>query len=458
MTDTTTMTEQLLRVPPGELIIADNIRKTVTLDPGFVSSIKQHGVRVPIEVEPGENGTWHVIDGQLRTLAALDTGRADVPIITTAAREAAARITEQLIINDHRSGVLDADRAAAYQQLFEMGVSADQIARKTNTPKKRVELALAVAGSKYATEVIAAGNVTLDQAASIVEFEDSPDVAEALTQTALEQPAQFDHVLSRARKQRESEQQHAQLVEQLGFEGYVVTDEFEAHVSNTTAMSIQYLYTDEERKTRLANTTTQRLTPFEGLKAVLIESGAWEGDKHVYRWRAHFIVDGWKELGYFADEWRTRDGGTSARPEGGGLTDEEKEARRETRENNKLWVPATEVRRTWIKELLQRKDLPAGWELYVAKFVDRNQAENNYSFTMVLLGSEGERGEKWLVANPTKAAQYLIASAMGSIEGSHEFGKTGWRHHLASDYIAQLSKWGYTLSELEESVAKKASK
>lgn len=460
MTDPSTKppTEQLLRVAPGDLVISDNIRKTVKLDPDFVKSIKQHGVVLPILVEPGENGIWNVIDGQLRTLAALDTGRPDVPIITEAQQGEADRLIRQLAINDHRAGIIDADRAATYQTLFNLGVSADSIARKTNVPKKRVEVALAVAGSRYATEVLESGNVTLDQAAAIVEFEDAPDVAEALTNTALSEPTRFDHLVARARAQRSSDNARVALIEQLEQERYVVTDEFkDPWVCNPTVSSIDYLYKDEAFVEPLASSTTQRLTPFDGLKAIVRESYEWDNksNRQIQKWAAHFVVDGWQELGYHVQKHRL----SADKPAGGGLTDQQKEERRETRENNKLWGPATEVRRTWIKELLQRKELPSGWEIFVARFVVRGQAEHNYSFEMILLEASDRRdGGAWLQANPTRAAHYLIASAIASIEGSHEFSKDGWRHHLADAYIAQLSRWGYTLSELEESVAKKASK
>lgn len=451
-----TATDQLLRVPPGQLVIDDNIRKTVKLDPDFVKSIKQHGVLVPILVTAGEGDTYKVTykvtDGQLRVLAALDTGRTDVPIVVEAEKDTAARLIEQLVVNDHRSGVIDADRAAAYQTLFELGVSADTLARKTNVPKKRVETALAVAGSRYASEVLDAGNVTLEQAAAIVEFEDDVEVAEQLGTIALERPANFEHYLAKARSDREAARVHAETAAQVEAEGYTITDEIQNHhYANSTIARIDALYLDAERKTRLANTPQERIPHREGLKAVLLDTFKWldnGGRKAVTE--VAFYIDGWAEQGLHIDPYYLKQ--TAAA--GGGLTDEEKEKRREVRENNKLWGPATDVRRAWIKELLQRKDLPTGWELFVALYVARTH-DTAHTVSMGFLDAKGVPST-WLQANPTKAPHYLIACAIADIESAYEFAKSGWRNPLAPAYLAQLSKWGYTLSDLEETVAKKA--
>lgn len=457
-----TATDQLLRVPPGQLVIDDNIRKTVKLDPDFVKSIKQHGVLVPILVTAGEGDTYKVTDGQLRVLAALDTGRTDVPIVVEAEKDAAARLIEQLVVNDHRSGVIDADRAAAYQTLFDLGVSADTLARKTNVPKKRIETALTVAGSRYASEVLEAGNVTLEQAATIVEFEEDAEIAEQLGTIALENPSRFDHAVAQAREIREGARVRAETIAQLEAEGYTITTEIDwYHQANSTIARIDLLYLDAERKTRLAKASAERIPHREGLKAVLSDDYDYSGGTRKRITNVKFFIDGWAEQDLHADPQYLRQGSAP----GGGLTDEEKQKRREARENNKLWAPATEVRRTWIKELLQRKDLPAGWELFVAKFVASQNANDYRSANLLpdLLGygdsdvAAGRLGrDGWLTQNPTRAAHYLIGAAIAAVEGEYEFPKKGWASSNAPAYLAQLSKWGYTLSDLEETVSKKA--
>lgn len=455
MTDTT---EQLLRVNPGQLVIDANIRKTVSPSKEFISSIKQHGVLIPILVDQTEDGTYRVVDGQLRTIVAMDTGRTDVPIVIQSTRTAADRLLEQLVVNDHRAGIVDADRAAAYQELFEMGVSADALARKTNTPKKRVEAALSVAQSPYASEVLKAGNVTLDHAAAIVEFEADPEIAEQLGTIALENPSRFDHAITQARMARDSARIHAEAAAGLEALGYTITEEIPYHHSASKAIArIDYLFLDKDFTQKLASAPDEQIAPREGLKAVLDDGYKWgTNNERIPITRVYFFLDGWAEQGLYVKPHMLS---TSSSGSGGGLTDEEKAKRRTARENNKLWVPATAVRIQWVKDLLQSKELPSGWELFVALFVAKQNANDYRSANLLpdLLqwtqddGRPHPRGE-YLDKNPTRAAHYLIGAAIAAVEGEYEFGKKGWNSPNAPAYLTQLSKWGYTLSELEEQV------
>src|SRR5690606_15146060 len=111
------------------------------------SSIRQHGVLVPIIATENADGQLEVIDGQRRTIAAVEAGLATVPVIVTTRTDDTARIIAQLVVNDHRASLTEVEHAAAFKQLALFGVSADAIARKTNVPRKRVELAINVAQS-----------------------------------------------------------------------------------------------------------------------------------------------------------------------------------------------------------------------------------------------------------------------------------------------------------------------
>lgn len=78
------MTEDtIVRLDPTLLLVGPNVRKEVDLSKEFVSSIKQLGVRVPITAALTADG-YEVIDGQRRTLAAVDAGLKEVPVFVTA--------------------------------------------------------------------------------------------------------------------------------------------------------------------------------------------------------------------------------------------------------------------------------------------------------------------------------------------------------------------------------------
>lgn len=71
------------------------------------------------------------------------------------------------------------------------------------------------------------------------------------------------------------------------------------------------------------------------------------------------------------------------------------------------------------------------------------------SFTEQLLDIRSD-WVKWLKENPTRAAHMCLAHAIAAIEGQYEYAKKGWDHSLTPNYLAWLSGWGYTLSEVEE--------
>ncbi|BAU32487.1 nuclease [Microcella alkaliphila] len=105
---------------------------------------------MPVIVEQTDDG-YRLIDGQRRTLAATDAKLDTIPaVVIDPLADDAGRIIRQLVVNEHREQLTDADRTAAFQTLFDLNVSADQIARKTKTPKARVETALKVAASPHA--------------------------------------------------------------------------------------------------------------------------------------------------------------------------------------------------------------------------------------------------------------------------------------------------------------------
>ena len=128
-----------ITLKPDQIRIEANIRRDVKVDKPFWSSIKQDGVLIPIVVEALAEGAYRVIDGQRRTLAAIDGGVTEIPaFVVDGLKDDAARVMRQLVVNDHREAITDVDRMAAYQSLFDMDVSADAIARKTKAPKARI--------------------------------------------------------------------------------------------------------------------------------------------------------------------------------------------------------------------------------------------------------------------------------------------------------------------------------
>src|SRR4051812_16036156 len=66
---------ELLQADPRELIVGPNVRGQVVLDQGFVRSIRERGVREPIQVRRrAGDGALVVRKGKRRTLVAVEAG------------------------------------------------------------------------------------------------------------------------------------------------------------------------------------------------------------------------------------------------------------------------------------------------------------------------------------------------------------------------------------------------
>jgi ParB family chromosome partitioning protein len=198
---------ELVHVDPATLVVSANVRADAGLDKQFVASVKDQGVLVPIVARRGEDGQLHVQLGQRRTLAAVEAGRPLVPVYVVDIPDdgkagEVVRIVRQIIENDHRQGLRDADRVHAHQQLALLGLSAGQIARRTRAGVRRVKASLAVAGSELVAAAMDRFDLTLAQAEVLAEFDDDPEAVKALTVTARQDPDQFGHVAQRLRDDR----------------------------------------------------------------------------------------------------------------------------------------------------------------------------------------------------------------------------------------------------------------
>lgn len=208
-------------VDPRILVLEANVRDEADLDAQFVASIKEHGVLIPIAAIRGDDGLLRVRAGQRRTLAARQAALITVPVYVRAAgtgsdeaAQVAERVAEQIVENDQRRGLTDAQRARGIQQMIDAGVSITRVAKKLSVAKETVKAAAAVAKSDAAMQVLADGQLSLTEAAAITEFEDMPGAIERLTQAA--GTARFGHVVAQLREAKASAQAEA-----LAAQGYI---------------------------------------------------------------------------------------------------------------------------------------------------------------------------------------------------------------------------------------------
>ena len=314
---TTTTAGTIEHIDPTTIEVEENVRLDVTIDKDFVASIKANGVLVPILARRDDQGRVHVRAGQRRTLAAREAGVATIPAyIVTGDDDTATRIIEQLVENDQRQGVKQSERVAAFKQPSFDGMSAATIGRRTGTKAAEVKKGLAVADSAAVTESADLYELTLDQAAVLIEFEDDADVLAELSTEARQRP----HSVQRARDDRARAAAIAARTAELVEQGWTVLDRQPGYYE---AEHVRVSCLDDADGNQV---TVETLATVEG-RAAFVGSNYGSTDA-----QAEFFVTKaqMKALG-----WRDRSSGAGAP---GPMTDEQKAERRTLIANNKAWA------------------------------------------------------------------------------------------------------------------------
>jgi len=439
-------------VDPTTLIVAANVRKDTKLTKAFVASIKEHGVMVPITAQMTAEGLA-VIDGQRRTLAAVDAGAKTVPVYVVApVKDDGVRIVDQLVINGERESMSAAEIVTAVSDLSLFGMSSTVIAKKTGIAKGEVETALKVAGSEVATHALQTKQVSFMDAAALVEFEGYPDYLKTLM-AYIERGDRLEHIAQRFRDEITDAQGKAAVIEEIESAGIVMLPSAPSYDDPKHVRSDQ-LYTGPKHSTAVALDVVLAEAGDDLRAYPSKEWGGWDGDTKVpSRWVVGYAVANWAEHGWFSDAYKNGNTGAPAK------TEEQKAVDRAARESTKIWKSATAVRVTWLRELLTRKTPPKGWEYVVATWATGGDAAAWGGVLEVLeLTHSGDnysrRGtvDRYLHEHPTRSWAIVLGVALGTVEGGFEFDRKGWQQRHAPAYLRQLADWGYTLSEQEQGI------
>lgn len=216
----------LEHLDPHTLVVDANVRNVANLKADFIASIKEHGVLEPVVAVRDGEGQVLVRMGQRRTLAARQAGLATVPVyLRTLATgdQTVERVSQQIVENDHRDDLIDADRARGIQQMMDAGLSVTKVAKKLSVDKETVKAADTVRKSNAAMQALDGGQISLVEAAAVTEFEDDPDAQKRVVQAA--GTPEFDHVVAQVRAERESVQARAQAESTYTEQGYTLLEE-----------------------------------------------------------------------------------------------------------------------------------------------------------------------------------------------------------------------------------------
>lgn len=461
----------LTKVDPASIIIDLNVRLDIRLDKSFVSSIRVNGFeQYPVGYQD-EDGKTHVTIGQRRVSAALEIGWPVIPIVIKSRPDAEAdrneelRIIAQLAENEQRAPLHESEAAIARQQLALFGVSEDQIARKTNSSKALVTTSLKVARSEKALAAIDKHQLTLDQAALLIEFEGDDQATKELEETASTRPEQLEHV-AQAQRSRLARQRDGQSIEDKArAEGWAVvyrTDQYSYGIPSGHERVESLWRADDKKQTRL---TVDDVKDSPG-RVVYIDTMGY-GETAKVQW----LIKDHKKHGF--DSYSYSSGAAK-----GPLTEDEKAARRQKRVDKAEMTDATIVRRAWISDtLLASKpalDTTIGWiaaastGATIALGYDQAAQGTARDLAADLLGIErhGNDGrstyDKALAEAHTtpERVRLLLAYSIALVE--HVAGNQ--RHHqyaqntALAPYFLQLQEWGYTLADVEQRIVTNAAK
>jgi len=485
---------ELLDIDPATLLVDHNVRHDSRLDADFCASVADHGVLVPIVAVRTTDGPLRVRYGHRRTLAAVQTGRATVPVVVVAdeATDDAAtveRLVTQWAENEHRTGLTTAERADVIGQLSAFGVSPSQIARRTRATKTEVTAALAVHGSELARAATARYEfLDLTQAAVVAEFDADTDAVKVLVVAARE--GRFDHVAQRLRDDRRDAAARAAVADGLREQGVRVVDR---PTHDDPAAELHRL--GDTEGTRLTAATHESCP---GHAAYIGQEHGWvtvdadgqpqhpagdsdeqdddtdpeddedggEGPRREWSsWAAPRWVCTDPATHGHTDTWATH--GSSG---GGGrvpvdqLDDAQREAaraaRRDVIESNKAWGSAETVRREWLRGLACRKTAPKGTAAFLAATlaVDADllaDVGGNHLAADLLGVPAGTYGRSAamaeLVAAVGGARALLLALVQVLAAYEARTDRNDWRQlrPATGRYLTHLQALGYTLADVE---------
>ena len=427
MSDTIAEPITLEAFDPAELLMDANARSDaeVTVDKAFVASLKAHaaaspkfpvygdrtqlagcGNSVPITIVRRPDGQLRVRAGHRRNIGCM---RAVARVLGFIAGDEGderadlrARLIEQWNENHHREAMTVRDDTALLLALFDEGEMTEAgIARATGLPRPHVAASLAVARSQTAAKAADRWEfLTLDQAATLAEFEGDPEALTALVQAAKDSPGQFDHVVARLRATRAEREAKAVFTAELEAQGTVIYDD-----RNRVPWTLDL---ENLRDGDGSEITPEAHATCPGRAVAITYDWSWApGAEAAYR-AAHDLADD-DDIEFGDDEEAAREAGWAPRwqvgrhlctdPEQYGHTNvygparetptqEQKSAedqaaeaarqteeRRRVRQRNTEWRAATEVRTSHLKALLSRKAPPPGALKLIVEAMARGETQ-----------------------------------------------------------------------------------
>lgn len=456
---------ELLDLDPATLIIGTNVRTETHADAKeFARSIRERGVLEVITGYRDDDGNIVVERGQRRTVVAARVGTPSgtVPVRVGPRPEEADRIVDQVSENIHREAMRESEVLNAVEQLALIGVSAAQIAKRTQIKRANVDAALTVSQSEEARDRVGSGDLTLEQAAIFAEFEGDEE-ATATLEREVKRGRSLAHTAQRLRDAADERAAIAVEVERLRAEGLPAI-----HVDDAPSPRWQFTLT-EMRDSEGNPVAEDEFAHVPG--AAVYVTAEWE-----YPEDDEDEGDSVEPARVFATTWIVTDPAAAglAHMSAGDSTstgepsDADREAQRAERQRviarNKAWRSATAVRREWLAGFCARRTAPKGAEALICEAVlgcDHHLGrglQHGHRGLLALTGDvdaglygTAEAREKLIKTATTPKAQAMRVLAAIVAAWDHDTDVHTWRNPNTWDerIMGALVEWGYSAAPVE---------
>lgn len=441
---------EIVWVDPFDVEFGDNVRTEASVGAEFVSSVAAHGFfQVPSSFRRAD-GAIQILDGQRRILAARAAGLPQVPVLVRPAPDGddaartLTRITHQYSANEHREALTTTQKLVAVEQVLNLpGVGEARAAKALAIPRRQVAAAAKVAKSTIRDH--AAGNeLTLDQLAIMVEFEDWPEDVETLCDAAAS-GQQLDHTAARLRLARETRAARAAAVQHWTERGFSVVDD---RADIRTALPMHRLDDAEHNPV-----TPDAITEPEHWSVWLDED---DNDGRTV-WVPRFYCHDLSGAGV-VDRW-THHNGRKPDPDDEAAKEAKRAERRIVRTCNDAARAAATVRRKHVAAVLARKTAPKSAAAFVARMLSTHHdllGEHEADSTACeLLGIKSNKAvtDTITTASDARAQVITLGYVLGALENRVK--PDAWRSKPAgvSEYLEWLhDATGYELSHVDEVV------
>lgn len=203
----------------------NNVRRSAVADDDMVASVASSGIHEPVLLGPEVDGIRYLIAGNRRYDAAVKAGLTEIPaLLRDDLATEAQQIEVMLVENLHRQDLTAVEEADAYEQLQLFGMDAKAIAAATGRSVATVKQRLTLGGlSTKAKESVHDGELSLTDAAALLEFDDDPETLATLEENL--GTSDFGWRLQQARSLRAGRIQKAELAAAYAAEGIAQADE-----------------------------------------------------------------------------------------------------------------------------------------------------------------------------------------------------------------------------------------